>query len=137
MDSTNHYITPDCNDFGRFHPVAVGNVSPVRPLSIYPWMHQPHELDAFHLSMDDPTLLEFEDCGWTDPMVPNFHGGAEEERIRCFGAKLEQIHESIKECVLLAAHESERGHLTHMISDWGKQIAMNPFGEVDIGVEKV
>jgi len=131
-------VTPDINEFGRFHPVPdnSNSSSPVRPRAIHPWVHVANDLDAFQLDMEEPSLEELEDC-WSDPVVPNHFGDGDANRILRFAAKMDQIHESIKECIMLAAQDSEQGHLISLVSTWAKQVAASPLGEVQLSFEEV
>ena len=140
LESLSTYVTPDVSDFGRFHPVPSVPGTP-RPRGFFPassgaFAGHGHELDSFQFDMmEEPTLNELESC-WNDPLVPNIID-QDSNRIRSFAAKLDQIHESIKECILMAAQDSEQGHLVSLVSDWAKQVALSPLGDAEITIEKV
>lgn len=134
-----NFVTPDVNEFGRFHPVAVApsaSNSPFQPRAIHPWLHSSSDLDSFQLNMmEEPSTAELESL-WTDPMVPN-HFEDSPHRIRRFANKLDEMHEHIKDTILLAAQSHETGHLVSLVSDWARRVAANPLGEAEFSIEKV
>jgi hypothetical protein len=135
-----NFVTPDVNEFGRFHPIAAvapsASNSPFQPRTIHPWAHAPNDLDSFNLNMmEEPSTAELESL-WTDPMVPN-HLEDTSSRIRRFATKLDEMHEHIKDTILLAAHNHETGHLVSLVSDWARQVAANPLGVAEFAIEKV
>ena len=139
-DPFNH-VTPDINEFGRFHPVpgTSNSSSPVRPRAIHPWVPMATELDdAFQLDLDAPSIEELEDC-WDNTAATHvhLHGMDHTTRIHRFAATMEQIHESIKECIMTTAKDTEQGHLVSLVSNWAKQVAASPLGEVEIAMEEV
>lgn len=146
MDNLNLYdpfnhVTPDINEFGRFHPIpgTSNSSSPVRPRAIHPWVEVAPELDdAFQLDLEEPSIEELEDCWGNSAAAPiHLQGKDHTTRIHRFAATMEQIHHSIKECIMTAAKDVERGHLVSLVSNWAKQVAASPLGEVEVAMEEV
>jgi hypothetical protein len=140
IDDPFNHVTPEINNFGHFHPIP-GNSnssSPVHPRTIRPSGDVASSLDAFQLDMEEQCMgaLSYD---WEDPgVLSSVEGGNDSSaRIYRFAAKMEQIHESIKECIMNAAHESEQGHLVSLVSSWAKQVAASPLGAAEIAVEEV
>lgn len=140
VDDPFNHMTPEINDFGRYHPIP-GNSnssSPVGPRTIHASVQSTTDFDAFQLDMDDQCIEEDSYC-WEDPAVPNACGNSHDSssRIFHFAAKMEQIHESIKECILNAAQDSEQAHLVSLVSSWAKQVAASPLGAAEIAIEEL
>ena len=70
----------------------------------------------------EPTLQELESC-WIDPFVP-----LDDDPVRMFSAKLQQISQSIQD--LIHSSPEHQGHLCIVLSDWAKQLAADPLGDV-------
>ncbi|KAI2495478.1 hypothetical protein MHU86_19022 [Fragilaria crotonensis] len=111
---------------------------PVGPRTIHASVQSTTDFDAFQLDMDDQCIEEDSYC-WEDPAVPNACGNSHDSssRIFHFAAKMEQIHESIKECIMNAAQDSEQAHLVSLVSSWAKQVAASPLGAAEIAIEEL
>jgi hypothetical protein len=140
VDDPFNQVTPEIDDFGRFHPIP-GNSnssSPVVPRTINASVQSITDFDAFEIDIDGQCLEE-DSYSWEDPAVPNACGDSHDSssRIFHFAAKMEQIHESIKKCILNAARDSEQAHLVSLVSSWAKQVAASPLGAAAIAMEEV
>jgi len=122
------WVTPEIHEFGRFHPIQDGENNLDVP------KHPYHEFDNLQLTLDDPILPNL-GGSWEDPLMPPMN--EEETLIRTFADKLDQIHESLKECILTAARESEQGHLLSLVSAWARRVATSPLGDNEIKIVKV
>ena len=133
--------TSDSSDCGRFHPIPVNsnNSSPEHHDVVHPWIHLPSsESDAYGPDLDEQSSVELMRC-WEDATaaIEIASGPSFPSRIHSFALKMEQIHESIKECIMNFAPASEQGHLVSLVSSWAKQVAASPLGSVNIAMEEV
>ena len=83
--------------------------------------------------------MEERSYSWEDSAALDSVGSSHDSsnRIYRFAAKMDQIHEYIKECIMNASQESEQGHLISLVSSWAKQVAASPLGAAGIAVEEV
>lgn len=140
MDDPFSHVTPEIIGFGRFHPIP-GNSnssSPVHPRITRPSSRASSDMDAFQLDMGEQ-CLEGLSNSWEDSAAVDSVGSSHDSsnRIFRFAAEMERIHESIKECIMTAAQESEQAHLISLVSSWAKQVAASPLGAAGIAVEEV
>jgi len=136
-DPLSVFVTPDINEFGRFHPVLSPNNSPLCPRSIIDHPIKHVDWDSLDLDLEDSSEFDSVDEMVMPPIQEkhqiggslfDFGGGS----LSDFANNLDQIHDSIKETILVGTEESNQGPFVCLVSEWAQRVSSSPLGNTGI-----